>query len=108
MSAGQASVEDVIKEIVRTGKVVIGFRKTSKLLKLGKLKTVIVAGGVPKRIYSEITYSAKLSETPVIIFRGGSVDLGSLIGRPFPVSSIGVLDPGVVSLEKIREISEKV
>jgi ribosomal protein L30E len=35
------------------------------------------------------------------------MDLGTLIGRPHPVSVIGVIDPGNMSMEIIDSVAEK-
>ncbi|MEM1633599.1 MAG: 50S ribosomal protein L30e [Sulfolobales archaeon] len=105
MSLRQAGVEETVKEIVRTGNIVIGFRRTLKMLRLGKLRAVIIARHIPENMFSEITYIARLSETPLIVFEGGSVELGSLIGKPFPVSTIGVVDTGVVPIDRVKELS---
>ncbi|MGC9010044.1 MAG: 50S ribosomal protein L30e [Sulfolobales archaeon] len=101
------SIDEVLREIIKTGKVVIGFRKTIKYVKTGRLKAVVVARNIPREMFSEIIYNAKLSEIPAIIYEGGSMDLGASIGRPFPVSSIGIIDPGTVSIERIRELASR-
>jgi large subunit ribosomal protein L30e len=100
-----STVEDLIREIVRSGKVVIGFRRSVKNAKIGKVKALIVAQKIPGEMLSEILYIAKIGDLPVIMFRGGSIDLGTLVGKPFPVSTIGVLDTGNVSIDKIREFA---
>jgi len=37
---------------------------------------------------------ARLNNVPVAIFKGTSAELGSVIGKPFKVSAIGIIDPG--------------
>lgn len=106
MSQG-LSVDNVIKSIVRSGKISTGFRRSSKLLKMGRLKAVIMAEGSPRNIVSDTIYHARLGGVPVIIFKGSSTDLGNLIGKPFPVTVIGVIDPGSVSMDLINEVSTK-
>lgn len=106
MSQG-GSIDGIIKNIVRGGKVAIGFRRSSRLLKIGRLKAVILAEGSPRSIVSDTLYYAKLGGVPVILFKGSSMDLGNLIGKPFPVTVIGVIDPGNVSIDIIKEAAIK-
>lgn len=107
MSApASAALDSVLREIMRTGKVIIGFRKTLKNVKLGKVRAVVVASKIPREMFSDIVYNARISEIPVIVFEGGSMDLGAAVGKPFPVSSIGIIDPGSVSIEKLREFAK--
>lgn len=99
------AVDNLIKAIVRGGKVVIGYRRASKMLKLGRLKAVILAEGSPRSIASDIEYYARLGGVPLVIYKGSSMDLGSLLGKPFPVSVIGVVDPGNVNIDLLESMS---
>lgn len=103
--AQPVAVDNLIKTIVRGGKVVIGYRKASKMLKLGRLKAVILAEGSPKTIASDIKYYARIGGVPLVIYKGSSMDLGGLLGKPFPVSVIGVIDLGNVSIDLLESIS---
>lgn len=107
MSSQPVAVDNLIKSLVRRGKVVIGYRRSVKLLKIGGLKAIVVAEGSPKAIVSDIKYYARLGNIPVIIYRGSSMDLGTLVGRPHPVTVIGVIDPGNISMEVIDSVAEK-
>jgi large subunit ribosomal protein L30e len=90
-------VGDIEKELVnalKTGKVVLGSRKTLRLVKLGKAKAVIVAENAPPEIRDDIVYYAKLGNIPVYIYPGTSLELGAVCGKPFTVASLAILDPG--------------
>ena len=93
----QVQVTDIEKELVnalKTGRVILGSRKTLKYVKLGKAKAVIVAANAPPEIRNDILYYAKLSGIPVYVYPGTSVELGSVCGKPFTVASLAILDPG--------------
>ena len=93
----QVQVTDIEKELVnalKTGTVVLGSRRTLKLLKTGKAKAVIVAANAPPEIRSDILYYAELGGTPVYVYPGTSVELGAVCGKPFPVASLAIVDPG--------------
>ncbi len=96
------NLENEIKTIIKTGKYVLGSRRSLKLLKLGKLKSVIMAASAPTHIKEDIKYYAKLSQTPVFIYKGTSYELGAVCGKPFGVLVIGVLDPGDSKLLELQ------
>lgn len=90
-------VGDIEKELVnalKTGKVILGSRKTLKLVKLGKAKAVVVAENAPPEIRDDIIYYARLSNIPVYVYPGTSLELGAVCGKPFTVASLAILDPG--------------
>lgn len=90
-------VTDIEKELVnalKTGKVVLGSRKTLRYVKTGKAKAVIVAANAPPELRNDILYYAELSGVPVYVYPGTSVELGAICGKPFTVASLAILDPG--------------
>ncbi len=90
----QTTVERELKETMKTGKVVLGSRRAVKLLLRNQVKALIVADNAPSNIRGPLESLAKLNGVLLYIYRGTSADLGSVIGKPFKVSSIAVLDPG--------------
>lgn len=81
-----------LKVALNTGKVEIGYRVGLKTLKKGNAKLVVVSSNVPEGLFEKIKESAK--ETPIHRYPGSSWDLGGLCGKPFPVTTIAVIDPG--------------
>uniref|UniRef100_A0A7C4H5F8 Large ribosomal subunit protein eL30 n=1 Tax=Ignisphaera aggregans TaxID=334771 RepID=A0A7C4H5F8_9CREN len=98
-------MDNVIKFVVRTGKIVIGFRKTLKLIKLGKVRYVVIASNIPEDIRFDIMYYASLSGVNVILFTGTNKELGSVIGKPFAVAVLGIIDTGQVPPEVLNNLS---
>ena len=95
LKAGSAiSLEDEIKTVLKTGKVILGAKKSIKAIKLGKAKAVVIASLIPRHIEEDVKYYAKLSGVKVIRFKGSSYDLGTVCGKPFPITTIAILDPG--------------
>ena len=88
------SLENELKTVLKTGKVIIGAKRSIQAIKLGKAKAVVLATLIPKWIESDVLYYAKLSGVRVIRYKGSSYDLGALCGKPFPISTIAILDPG--------------
>ncbi len=89
----------VLRRVVATGQVVIGSRKTLKYVKLGKVKVVVRASNLPTHLREDLEYYARLSNIPIIIFPGTNTELGTVIGKPFSVAMLGVLDSGQVPLD---------
>ena len=102
---------DIGRELVnaiKTGKVVLGTRKTLRLVKTGKAKAVVIAANAPPEVREEILYYSKLSGIPVYIYPGTSSELGMACGKPFVVASLAIVDPGSSKIvEIISEHSEK-
>jgi large subunit ribosomal protein L30e len=98
------SLERELRNLVKTGKVYLGVKESLKALKLGRAKLVIMAENIPPEYRSRIEYYAKLSNTPIIVYKGTSIDLGLAVGKPFRVSTITVIDEGT---SRILEIAEE-
>ena len=101
MSTTSISLDNVIRTIVRTGKVVLGSRRTIKLVKLGRAKAVIIARNAPRDLRADVEYYAKLSQVPIIEYPGTNLELGALCGKPFSVAMMAVLDLGSIPMETI-------
>lgn len=95
-----------IRTAMRTGKVIIGSKKTIRLCRFGRAKLVIIANNVPEHIKRDILYYAKLSGIPVYLFPGSSWDLGGICGKPFMVASLAIVDPGESDIMSLIEDHE--
>ncbi len=87
-------LKDRINSVMKTGKVIIGSKKAIKTLLVGNLKLIILSSNCPYDVQEEITYYARLSKTPSEVAQEDSLELGSICGKPFPVSAIGIVDEG--------------
>ena len=87
-------VDRGIRVAVDTGDVTLGSEKSIQSLKLGNGHLAIVAENSPKEILEDVEYYCKLSEIPVHIYNGTSVELGSVCGKPFTVATLVINDPG--------------
>ncbi|MET1128159.1 MAG: 50S ribosomal protein L30e [Thermoproteota archaeon] len=106
MSEVQTSeIERELVNALKTGKVILGTRKTLKYLKLGKAKAVIVAANAPPDVKSDISYYASLGKIPVYVYPGTSSELGAVCGKPFTVASLAILDPGTSRVVELIELA---
>lgn len=83
-----------LRKAFETGKVVIGSNETVRLAKTGGAKLIIIAKNAPKELKDDINYYAKLSNIPVYEFEGTSVELGTMLGKPFVIASLAIVEPG--------------
>lgn len=88
------SFEEELRMLLKTGRVEFGSKKAVKAVKLGKAKMVILASNAPPQVVKDIKYYSRFSKTPIYVFEGTSLELGTLCGRPHLISAITVLDPG--------------
>lgn len=79
---------------IKTGEVVLGSKRTIKLVLHGKAKLVVIAENAPPELKRDIEYYAKLSGIPVYRFKGTNYELGTLVGKPFSVAMLAIIDPG--------------
>ncbi len=96
------SLERELRNLLKTGRAYLGVKQTLKALMHGKAKMVIIAENIPPEYRERIRYYARLADTPVVVYKGTSVDLGLAIGKPFRVSAIAVIDEGT---SKILELA---
>jgi large subunit ribosomal protein L30e len=97
---------DVSKEIrkaVDTGKVILGTDKSLGVIKLGQAKLVIVALNCPSGVLTDVKHYSGPADIPVHIFEGDSAKLGVACGKPFLVSVLTVLEPGVSNILSLGE-----
>jgi len=96
-------VDKAIGTAVKTGKVLLGVKKAMESVKLGRAKLVVVASNCPKNVMEDINYYGRLSGVPVVIYKGTSIDLGAVCGKPFVVSALTVREPGDSDILRLGE-----
>lgn len=101
MKLGVKLMVDFVRELqttLKSGKVIIGSKRTLKALLNGKPKLIILAANAPEDIKKDIETYSKIASVPVYIFQGTSWDLGAICNKPFMVSTIAIIDPGESSI----------
>ncbi|MCX8184302.1 MAG: 50S ribosomal protein L30e [Sulfolobales archaeon] len=94
-------LEREMKNVIRTGKYVLGSKESLKAVLLGRAKAVVVASKILPEIEIDILHYAKLGNIPVVRYPGTSYELGLVCGRQFPVSVIAILDFGESRFEEV-------
>jgi len=93
-----------IRRAVDTGKVNFGEKQSEKNILKGNGELIIISSNTNKILKERLEHYAKLSEIPFYEFQGSSVELGSVCGKPFPISVMTILNKGK---SKILEVNEK-
>lgn len=96
-------VDKAIATTVKTGKVQFGANKAVESAKLGRAKLIVLASNCSRRIVEDIMYFSRFSNVPVVIYKGTSIDLGAVCGKPFVVSALTVREPGDSDILKLGE-----
>jgi large subunit ribosomal protein L30e len=87
-----------VRLAVESGKVEFGARTGLAASLLGKAKLFVIAGNTPAEVKEKVSGYAKASNVPVLEFEGNSMELGSVCGKPFPVSVLSVYEEGSSNL----------
>jgi len=89
--------------VVKTGKVQFGCREALDAAKTGKARLIVIASNCPEPDKSDILYNARLSEVPVHVYSGTSMDLGAACEKPFLVAALAVREPGDSEILRLAE-----
>ena len=84
------SSEEIVREALKQGKLVIGKEKVLGMMKHGSLESVIYAANTPKIIIKDIGYYGKISKIELHESTMNSASLGQLCGKPFGIIVLGV------------------
>lgn len=99
-------VDKAITTAVKTGKVSLGMNSTIENAKTGKAKLIILATNCPENISDNIQYYCRLSNVPLVIYEGSSIDLAAKCSKPFVVSALSIKEPGDSEVLKLIEKNE--
>ena len=100
-------MDKAIATAVKTGKVALGSGNAAKSAKLGRARLIVIAVNCPTNTREDIMYYAKMSSIPVVIYKGTSIDLGMICGKPFMVSALTIREPGDSDILKaVKEEAE--
>ena len=103
---GHGDIMDLQKSIriaVETGKTKMGSKEGKILALKGGAKLLLVSSNCPKQVKEEIVYNAEKSNVKYYETSFTSMEIGSICGKPFPVSVLSIIDPGNSDIMKILE-----
>jgi large subunit ribosomal protein L30e len=99
-------IDKAIATVVKTGKVSFGTNSAVQNAKTGKAKMIILAANCPNATRQDVEYYCKLSNVPLITYKGSSLDLAALCGKPFTISALSIREPGDSEILTLMEKPE--
>jgi len=96
-------VDKAIATAVKTGRVSFGVNTATQCAKTGKAKLIILAANCPKTMREDIESCCKLSNVPLITYKGSSMDLAITCGKPFIISALSIREQGDSEILKLME-----
>lgn len=100
------NVDKAIATAVKTGKVSFGANSALQSAKTGKAKMIILANNCPKDVREKIENYGELSKVPIMIYKGGSMDLANVCNKFFIISALSIRETGDSEILKALENSE--
>ncbi|MGZ4901825.1 MAG: 50S ribosomal protein L30e [Halobacteriota archaeon] len=95
----QTDIAKSLRAAIRNGKVAIGAKETLKAINSGEAQLIILASNCPERFKRTI----RQSNIRTVELEFSSIELGSLSGKPFTISSLSVIDSGPSDIMELRE-----
>ncbi|MBS7633525.1 50S ribosomal protein L30e, partial [Candidatus Bathyarchaeota archaeon] len=65
-----------------------------------------LASNCPANLREDIEHYCRLSKVPVITFKGSSLDLAAVCGKPFAISALSIREAGDSEILKLTEPEE--
>jgi len=96
-------IDKAIATAVQTGKVSFGTKSTVQNAKTRRAKLIILASNCPPNVRSDLEYYCKLSNVPIITYKGTSHDLAGICGKLFPISALSIREPGDSDILRLSE-----
>jgi len=93
--------DTAIKIAMKTGKVIIGSKKAIASIIKNKAQLIIKAANCPHNTSEELKYYTKLTNIPMHTYKGSSLDLGFVCGKPFMISTIAIEEAGDSEILKL-------
>jgi len=79
---------------VETGSVAFGVKETMRAITADKAKSVVISAKGKGTTLLDIIHLCNIAGIKVIKFKGNSMELGAVCGRPHSISSVAIIDPG--------------
>ncbi len=89
-----------LRSAISTGRVYLGAKQTNDEIRSGRAGLVVLARNCPREKLSALD---RYPDTNVYEYEGTNIELGSMCGKPFAVSSLAVIDPGDSGIYNIRK-----
>jgi len=106
-----ANLENQIIRAVKTGTVLMGANSVLSAVANGRVRAVVVASNYQGKALERLRELCSFSETRLLVYPKGSLQLGRISGRGHPVAMLGIRTPGesqiLEGVEPSKEPSRK-
>jgi large subunit ribosomal protein L30e len=99
------NIDKAIATAVKTGKISFGSNAALQSAKTGKAKMIILANNCPKNIKEQVQYYGGLSNVPVMVYKGDSMDLAAVCNKLFIISALSIRETGDSEILKAMDNS---
>lgn len=79
---------------VDTGKIDMGHRDVLRAINQHRAKAIVIAEKGMKDMADDIVHMSGIAELKIIRFKGNSMELGGVCGKPYSVNSLAIIEPG--------------
>lgn len=79
-----------VKAAAKAKKLVFGSKSVVKSVKNGGAASVIYASNLPGSVLRDLNHYSNAGGVSIKPFEGNSMELGELLGKPFPVLMLGI------------------
>ncbi len=79
---------------VDTGSVALGTAETQKAVHSNRAKLVVITSKGKAGATDDITHLCNVAGIKLVMFKGSSMELGTVCGKPYSINSLAVLEPG--------------
>ena len=80
--------------VMKSGKFVLGYKSTLRMLRSGEAKLIILSNNCPTVRKAEIEYYAVLAKAKVVFYQGNNIALGTACGKYHRCSTMAIIDAG--------------
>lgn len=89
-----ADLNNDLRLAVDTGSVVLGTEQTAKAISSNKAKLVVITSKGKADANADIAHLCSVANVKIVKFKGSSLELGTVCGKPHSVNSLAVIEAG--------------
>jgi large subunit ribosomal protein L30e len=89
-----ADLNNDLRLAVDTGSVVLGTEETTKAISGNRAKLVVVSAKGKADAVADIAHLCNVAGVKMLKFKGSSMELGTVCGKPYSINSLAVIEAG--------------
>ncbi len=89
-----ADLNNDLRLAVDTGSVALGTEETQKAVSGNRAKLVVITSKGKADAIDDITHLCNVAGIKLVMFKGSSMELGTVCGKPYSINSLAVIEAG--------------